>query len=285
MSTLSKGEKSRLLLYRVTKGNPQAILAALDEIKALAGEALNATLESERKAATEKLEQAIIRLEKQFARRLDHIEASIGESIETKIRAIVPTKGEQGDKGDKGDAGYTPSDLRLLALIRPLIPIVRNGVDGKTHTKEEIVALFKPLLADAITALNPTPAQTAETEKALNDKIYGLITKGVGDKLSEIKNFSGGGSGDTVEAGAGVTIETRPSGKKRISVAGLYSIAAPTGSIDDSNLDFVFTEKPTEIVVNGTSYRENHGWTWSSATLTATLAAPVGTGGDVYGRT
>ncbi len=58
-----------------------------------------------------------------------------------------------------------------------------------------------------------------------------------------------------------------------------------TGAVDDSNTAFTFTTKPSLVVVNGASYRENHGWSWTAGTLTATLDAPVGVGGDIYGIT
>lgn len=61
----------------------------------------------------------------------------------------------------------------------------------------------------------------------------------------------------------------------------VITILEATGSVDDSNLAFTFTEKPKLICINGAFYRENHGWTW--ATLTATLTLPVGTGGDIFG--
>jgi len=58
----------------------------------------------------------------------------------------------------------------------------------------------------------------------------------------------------------------------------------PTGDVDDTNADFVFTAKPKAIVVNGRTLRENKGWTWNSGTLTATLTdGAVGTGGDIFG--
>lgn len=69
-----------------------------------------------------------------------------------------------------------------------------------------------------------------------------------------------------------------------VAVATGITILPATGTIDDSNVDFVFTTKPTEVVVNGISYTENNGWTWNSGTLTATLTFPVGTGGKIYGR-
>lgn len=60
------------------------------------------------------------------------------------------------------------------------------------------------------------------------------------------------------------------------------SVLTATGTVDNSNVDFTFTSKPTLIVVNGAIYRENVGWTWTAGTLTATLSSPVGTDGDIY---
>lgn len=53
-------------------------------------------------------------------------------------------------------------------------------------------------------------------------------------------------------------------------------------TVDDSNASFVFTRKPTLVVVNGQSMRENHGWSWA-APDTVLLDNPVGSGGDIYG--
>lgn len=53
-----------------------------------------------------------------------------------------------------------------------------------------------------------------------------------------------------------------------------------TGTIDDSNTAFLFTEKPTLIYVNGIALRESYGWSWS--VLTATLSFPVGSGGVIF---
>lgn len=60
-------------------------------------------------------------------------------------------------------------------------------------------------------------------------------------------------------------------------------ILVATGTVDDSNTAFTFVSLPQIIVVNGNSYRQNHGWSWNSGTLTATLDSAVGTGGDIYG--
>lgn len=64
---------------------------------------------------------------------------------------------------------------------------------------------------------------------------------------------------------------------------GAMSILTATGTVDDSNVTFVFTSEPKVIVVNGATYRKNHGWTYNSGTNTATMSNAVGTGGDIFG--
>lgn len=72
--------------------------------------------------------------------------------------------------------------------------------------------------------------------------------------------------------------------KKMIDDIGsaLFQTEVPTGTVDDSNADFVFTAKPKAVVVNGSIYIENGGWTWSGSTATITFG-PVGTGGTIFG--
>ena len=66
--------------------------------------------------------------------------------------------------------------------------------------------------------------------------------------------------------------------------AGTTTLETPTGTVNDTNVDFVFTEQPLLVCVNGACYRVNNGWTWAAGTLTATLTAgAAGTGGDVFG--
>lgn len=62
-----------------------------------------------------------------------------------------------------------------------------------------------------------------------------------------------------------------------------FIIEEPTGAINGSNADFVFTAEPKAIVLNGATYRKNRGWTWTAGTLTATLAFAPPEGSDVYG--
>lgn len=88
--------------------------------------------------------------------------------------------------------------------------------------------------------------------------------------------------------GSGVTLAyNQANGRNDITISadggsGALTVLTATGTKDDSNTAFTFVSKPVLIVVNGASYRENAGWTWSAGTLTATLTNPVGTGGDIY---
>ena len=85
--------------------------------------------------------------------------------------------------------------------------------------------------------------------------------------------------------GAGVSLTySYANGRNDITISSTgtaISILTATGDIDGVNKDFTFVSKPTIIILNGASYRENAGWSWSG--LTATLdSAPI-SGSDLYG--
>lgn len=82
---------------------------------------------------------------------------------------------------------------------------------------------------------------------------------------------------------AGEAIQkTGPASFANVTVGGgAISLETPTGTVDDSNMDFVFTEEPLLILFNGSIYPKNAGWTWAGST--ATLFTPVGTGGFIRG--
>lgn len=74
--------------------------------------------------------------------------------------------------------------------------------------------------------------------------------------------------------GANVRISVDPSS------GGSLAIEAPPEAPDDTTVLFTFSTKPFQVVMNGSSYRENHGWTWTGTQ--ASMFSPVGTGGDIY---
>lgn len=52
----------------------------------------------------------------------------------------------EGASKIKGDKGDVPKKEELLSIIKPLIPVVKDGEDGHTPTKDELVSLIKPLI-------------------------------------------------------------------------------------------------------------------------------------------
>lgn len=59
------------------------------------------------------------------------------------------------------------------------------------------------------------------------------------------------------------------------------TVLTATGTIDDSNTSFTFSEEPTAVVINGAMYRDGNGVTISGTSVTTDF--PVGQGGDIYG--
>jgi hypothetical protein len=275
--TPTTAEKSRLLLRSITKGNPQAIMVALDELKSIADEALQGTLDTAKRQALQALQEQIDRIQRGYEARLTAALASLETLIEQKVKAIEPRQGERGADG------HTPTRDELLMLIEPLIPFVKDGTDGTTPGKAELIALVRPLIAETVANMQPTILGQVDAEREADDKLAGMIEKAVADKISQVKRFSGGGSGDRVKAGSGVAITTNVIGQKVITATGSFGILDATGDIDDTNVDFTFISKPSLININGAFYREDHGWAWDAPTLTATLDNPVGTDGDIYG--
>jgi len=80
--------------------------------------------------ANDKLEKIVDNTKKEDVQKIQIIGAE-----------ILTIKGEKGDKGD------TPTNQELTELIKPLIPIVK---DGKTPTNQELTELIKPLIPEPI---------------------------------------------------------------------------------------------------------------------------------------
>lgn len=77
--------------------------------------------------------------------------------------------------------------------------------------------------------------------------------------------------------GSNISISTSDDDNNRrtnLTITASQNVLTATGNIDSVNSSFVFTSKPTIIVSDHAQYRENHGWTWNSSTLTATMTIP-----------
>lgn len=228
-------------------------------------------------------------------------EARAGQSLTHESEE--PEEPLRGPQGERGQDGHTPTDEELLELIVPLIPEPRRGEDGKTPTTKELLALIRPLipkvkdgktptkgeLTALIKTLIPAPIQGREGKSGRDGKDGSpdtgeqIVTKVNGLEVDpkkqidfkHIKNFP--------------WHKVREEGEKGslASWGNPVSIEVPMGTIDDSNTAFVFTKEPTLISINGSLYSSASTvggatvWTWSGST--ATLAFPVGSGGDLYG--
>lgn len=163
-------------------------------------------------------------------------------------QGVPGPRGKDGRPGLKGDPGNDGAPDSPADIARKFLLAVKNGL----ITLPDTSTLAKQLRGE----INVVARQNK-------------ITHGGGMKL---------------KAGAGQTIVRNSDGTYTLTTSGnSLSLLTATGSIDASNKAFTFVSKPTIIIVNGATYRENNGWAWNSGTLTATLDGAVGVGGDIYG--
>ncbi len=145
-----------------------------------------------------------------------------------------------------------PSTTDLMAIIEPL---VRRHIESMQMPEVEVTPeMVKKIIAQ----MHSLPE---------NDKLE--VSKGIRNASSFIYNGTKYGTHEMMHGGANTATTSN------------INVLVATGTVNDSNVTFTFTAAPSLVAVNGTNYRENHGWTISG--LTVTLANPVGTGGDIYG--
>lgn len=167
--------------------------------------------------------------------------------IRSQVRDGAPGKiggkGEQGPQGIKGDQGYSPLKYIDYMTTEDVREIAKSAARliAKTTKPFDVNAAIQPHL------------ETFKKNLPDNDSILVSILKD--PRLRILLHGGGGGSVGN-------------------------SILTAGGTIDNSNTTFSFASKPTVVIVNGATYRENKGWSWLSPNIT--LDNPVGTGGDIY---
>jgi len=75
------------------------------------------------------------------------------EDVQDEVAKMETAKAEIQSKIDTAIQEITPTESELLALIKPLIPEVK---DGKTPTQEELLALIRPLIPKVKDGISPT---------------------------------------------------------------------------------------------------------------------------------
>jgi cell division protein FtsB len=133
---------------------------------------------------------------------------SDGNALEKQVRSLgaqpvvtVPPPqagppGVAGKNGNNGLNGETPSDEKLLGLIRTVIA-ENPPKDGKTPTAEELLAIIKPLIPQAIPGPQGVPGETPSDQRLL-DLIKPLIPEPIpGPKGEPGKPGETGATGQT----------------------------------------------------------------------------------------
>ena len=87
----------------------------------------------------------LIEIEEQFEQETERLEKKFDEKV-AELKTSIPGL-EEILKRIKGDAGHTPTNDELLALIKPLIPVVKNG---ETPSSEALLTLIRPLIPSEV---------------------------------------------------------------------------------------------------------------------------------------
>lgn len=245
--TISPNDKKRLSLFRMTKNNPDSVPAVLKEIHKLAKDALDATLANAHPSLLRDVQKQLDSIFSKFETKsleMHKVETKkflqdIDSKLRIKISSIKPPK------GDKGDEGLMPSDEAIRTAMRPLLEELKAGM---TPTIETLRTLSGSVVAEMLTNMQPTLEEKAEAEKKLTDKITGEIRNELGDKISQIKRFGGGGAtGANAQLISNIT--TDGTGDRKL-----------TGAINGGNTSYsmprAFKPNTERVFLNGVRMRK-----------------------------
>lgn len=197
------------------------------------------------------------------------------EKIASRLAVKMATI-EKGEKGDVGDDGHTPTKEELVALIRPLIPQVK---DGKTPTDDELIKLIKPLLPklDDLVAKVPTPPFLTSIEIRDRLEILGEgeklsiqaiqdLPKILEEKLKDLEKKTG----------------SKPTGGFNYNSMSFHIVddETPTGTVNGVNTAFTIKDVPNpvsslKVYVNGQRMRVTTDYTFAGVTITFVTAPPT----------
>jgi hypothetical protein len=268
-------------------------------------------LDSKQLLDTEDLKGFIADIVTTFTRFIAQHKAVVGENKDAVSTALMMMKDAHDEllstvdlKGDSITADFQKklddAITKFSAKVNEMASMLPE--DGKDADEQAIIDKLHELLQKNIVEETPVSLRDKLETLGGDERLDKSAVKGIDEWMAQIQgviqqmtfkrggNTNGGGVQSIISTDGTVTITSSMAKGKgvidlSVTVSGSYSLLTATGAVDDTNTAFSFISKPTEIVKNGISYRENHGWTWDIPTLTATLTTgAVGTDGDIYGR-
>lgn len=239
---------------------------------------------------------------------VDDSEEKIVE-LQKKIDAFIS---EYEDPED----GETPSDDKLLKLIKPLIPAPLPGVPGPKPSKKELMDLIIPMIPEPSDFPPGKPGKPGKPgERGKNGRmpkhewngtfIRFEIEPGVWGEWKNLQGPSSVGShesfGDmsgsitvrngnqtfegvtSIKFGTNLTVTRSGSGIVVDASGGgsgsTLTFETPGGTVNDSNTTFTVVNQPLYIVVNGAQYFAGVGYTYTPGQID--LNFPVGQNGFI----
>jgi len=234
--------------------------------------------------------------------------------VEKRAREVDALLKELKSKWPKD--GKTPTPEELLKLIKPLIPKPIKGEDGKTPSEAQLLDLIERVMPDPIPGPPGFGLRGPKGEDGFvpahrwngtfiqfqnPDGSWGTPVNLQGPVTESVPSPWGGGvmphvivrtaNGQRFEGvheivfadnltvtktinGVSVSGENGGSGG-----SGGIDFETPTGTVDDSNLDFTVSNTPLYIVVNGAQMFEGAGYSYLAGVIS--LDNPIGTGGFI----
>jgi hypothetical protein len=203
-------------------------------------------------------------------------ESQVRAVIEEMVSALPKPKDADEEKITKKVIAEVTRQIRIPkdgadaivdydSIISSVMSQIKLPKDGSPDTGDEIIAKIneseEQINADRIRDLPKEKNIVSAIEATLQNRTQ-LLVQMIGGVKTRL---------DTLEASSATLAN---------------SILTATGTIDDSNVAFVFTRKPSVIIHNGIAIIETGGsitWSWNAGASTATLSSPVGTGGSIFG--
>lgn len=216
-----------------------------------------------------------VRVVSPYVNRAKTISERLSDLGTPKVTVVEKTVylGKPGDKGDIGDRGPAPTRAELMALIRPLIPEVKDGntpILGKDYlTQAEIESIKQEILA-AVPGVLEMPKALTVDQDFVKQIVQIMHTLPENDKLEVSKGIRNAQS--FIYKGTKYGMEEMMHGGSSSSGPTGTVYYTPTGTVNASNAIFGVTARPTSVISDGITYFEGAGYSYSSLQITMDIA-------------